>query len=165
MADRKELFKQAKHYELEGYSSMSNDAIEEAIIARMDEVNKGTYLLKETPGPEEKESERELSLDDQLAKLSEETNDILTRNTVKIKKIKKTPEYKQALIARLKLINGQLKGHSIGPDVRANLRYELSIIEAGSWKPGKIYRRKRKADPFDKSVFKPISSEGMSLEA
>ena len=133
MATKKELLKQARGLGLEIKAGAPEEDVAAAISAKI-----------KADKAEEAEKKAKMSGKDRIAAALKQTQDILTKATPTRAKIKKGPEYDILLANQIELINGQLNGHSIGKDVRANLMYELSFINTGNWDPAITYRRPNK---------------------
>jgi hypothetical protein len=117
-----------------------------------------TEMAKTESTPPKAEATQK-DLDGEILSLMGDCSDIVNAQTPKLKAIKKTPEYKKAMADRLRLIKGQLGGHSIKGDVRENLQYELQIIASGQWEPGVSYRR-----PYNKNKYKEGFSPAIGMK-
>jgi len=124
MTVRGDLFRQAKALDAKTTSAMSNDDIQTAIDDTL------------AVAPETMPAQDAISISDLAGSLITTLKSRLPGK----KRLDRTGNYQDLIRDRLKLIKGQLLGHSITKSTRRALHSELDAIKNNTWDRNKLYR-------------------------
>jgi len=123
MTIRGDLFRQAKALDAETTSTMSNEDLQRVIDNSI-------------KIPEPVKIEDAVSISDLAGGI---INTLKSRLPGK-KRLDRSGNYQELIRGRLKLIKGQLLGHSITKSTRRALHSELDVIKNNTWDRNKLYR-------------------------
>jgi len=147
---RTELKAKAEELGIEYFPNVKTEKLLEVVNEVL--VERGEDQIIKPLTDEEAEEVVELATDDALAAAFAESETLTA--APKTKKPQQTPELKEAMLKRLKLINIRMQTKTVSADVRKNMRYELSLMKQGLWEPNTPYR-----DPRTSSALEQVFSD------